>query len=77
MSDWDALRRAGVLSLDMESALVFVAGHVLQLAVAAMCLVTVEAGPPPRFMDSNLRAELERRLIQAALDGLVAYAFEN
>jgi uridine phosphorylase len=75
--DWDPLHRAGVMSLDMESALLFVAGRVLGLAVAAMCLVTVKAGPPPEFMDSGIRVDLERRLIEAALDGLVTYELED
>ncbi|MFQ5856432.1 MAG: nucleoside phosphorylase [Anaerolineae bacterium] len=75
--DWKPLRRAGVLSLDMESALLFVAGRVLGLAVATMCLVTVKAGPPPEFMDQNRRANLDRRLVEAALGGLVTFQLEG
>lgn len=75
--DQDVLQRAGVLSLDMESALLFIAGRVLGLAVATLCLVTVEAGPPPRFLEDARRAELERRLIEAALDGITAYQYQS
>lgn len=71
--DKDVLQQAGVLSLDMESALLFIVGRVLGVAVATLCLVTVEAGPPPRFLDDTRRADLEQRLIEAALDGIIAY----
>lgn len=76
-ADWENLHRAGVLGLDMESALLFVAGRVLGLAVATMCLVTVDAGPPPEFMNNETRTELDQRLIEAALDGIVTYQFED
>lgn len=76
-ADWAKLQRAGVLSLDMESALLFVAGRVLGLAVAAMCLVTVKAGPPLEFMDRDRRTDLDQRLVGAALDGIVTYQFED
>jgi uridine phosphorylase len=64
-------RRAGVLSMDMESSLVFVLGTVLGIATAAICLVTVQADPH-RHLDSAVRAVCEQRMLWAALDGLVA-----
>lgn len=67
------LDAAGVISLDMESSLLFVAGRKLNLAVATFCLITVQAGSPPEFMPDGARAEAERQLIEAALDGIVAY----
>ncbi|MFW5942265.1 MAG: nucleoside phosphorylase [Chloroflexota bacterium] len=71
--DYALLRRRGVLSLDMESALLFVAGRALGLASAAFCLVTVAAGNPPGFLDDARRAALTRRLIEAALRGVIRY----
>jgi uridine phosphorylase len=65
-------RRAGVLSMDMETSLVFTMGMALGLAVAAMCLVTVQA-EPHTHLDHDVRADLELCLVQAALDGLAAF----
>ncbi len=65
-------RRAGVLSMDMESSLVFVLATMLGLAAAAMCLVTVQADPHVH-LDLDLRADCEQRMLRAALAGLVAY----
>lgn len=70
--DLSEVQRAGVLSLDMETSLVFVAGMVLGLATGAMCLVTVQA-EPHRQLDAETRAGLDERLVQAALDGLVKF----
>lgn len=65
-------RRAGVLAMDMEAALLFVLGSVLRLATAAMCLITVQA-EPHTHMDPAQRAERDNLLVRAALDGLLAY----
>ena len=65
-------RRAGVLSLDMETSLVFALGTVLGFAAAAMCLITVQA-EPHTHLDPAIRADLDGRLVRAALDGMVAY----
>lgn len=70
--DLAELRRAGILSLDMETSLVFVLGGVLRLAVAAFCAVTVQA-QPHLHLDPSPRADLDQRLVQAALDGLAAW----
>lgn len=70
--DVTGLRRAGVLSLDMETSLVFVLAQTLHLAAAAMCAVTVQA-QPHRHLDPDVRADVDRRLVIAALDGLVAW----
>jgi uridine phosphorylase len=70
--DLTLARRAGVLSMDMESSLVFVLGTMLGLAAAAMCLVTVQAEPHVH-LDLDLRADCEQRMLRAALAGLVAY----
>jgi uridine phosphorylase len=65
-------RHAGVLSMDMETSLVFAMGTALDLAVAAMCLVTVQA-EPHTHLDPDIRAELDQCMVRAALDGLVAF----
>lgn len=70
--DLNEAQRAGVLSLDMETSLVFVAGMVLGLATGAMCLVTVQA-EPHRHLDAETRAGLDERMVRAALDGLVKF----
>jgi uridine phosphorylase len=70
--DLNLPRRAGVLSMDMETSLVFAMGTALGLAVAAMCLVTVQA-EPHTHLDPDLRADLDQCMVRAALDGLVAF----
>jgi uridine phosphorylase len=65
-------RRAGVLSMDMETSLVFAMGTALGLAAAAMCLVTVQA-EPHTHLDPAVRADLELCMVRAALDGLAAF----
>jgi len=70
--DLDLPRRAGVLSMDMETSLVFAMGTALGLAVAAMCLVTVQA-EPYTHLDPEIRADLDQCMVRAALDGLVAF----
>jgi uridine phosphorylase len=74
--DLALLRRVGVLSMDMESSLVFVLGTVLGIATGAMCLVTVLAEPHVH-LDAETRAELDDRAVCAALDGLVAFGREQ
>jgi uridine phosphorylase len=59
--------------MDMESSLVFVLGMVLGIQVASMCLVTVQADPP-RHLDFDIRAAREQIMLQAALEGLAAFA---
>jgi uridine phosphorylase len=63
-------RQAGVLSMDMESSLLFVLGSMRGLSTAAMCLITVQA-EPHTHLAPDTRAELDNRVVQAALDGLV------
>jgi uridine phosphorylase len=70
--DLELPRRAGVLSMDMETSLVFVMGASLGVATAAMCLVTVQAEPHVHLA-SDIRADLDTRMARAALDGLVAF----
>lgn len=65
-------RRANVLAMDMESSLVFVLGALRGIATAAMCLITVQA-EPHRHLDPPVRADGDRRLIEAALTGLAAF----
>ncbi len=70
--DLRTARRAGVLGMDMETALLFTLGHVLGLATAAVCLVTVQA-QPHTHLPPEQRAELDARMVEAALSGLVRY----
>ena len=72
--DLSTAQRAGILSFDMETSLIFTAGTILDLATAAVCLVTVTAADPETFLDAERRASLEDRMVAAVLDGLVAYA---
>jgi uridine phosphorylase len=65
-------RRAGVLSMDMETSLLFVMGAALGVATAAMCLITVLA-EPHTHLDLDTRAELDTHMVRAALDGLVTF----
>lgn len=66
----DELKRARVMATDMETAMVYVVGRVLGLAVASMCVVTVQADPF-QAMEPEPRAEAEDNLIQAVLEGLL------
>lgn len=68
----DLPRHVGVLSMDMETSLVFAAGMTLGIAVASMCLVTVQA-EPHRHLDTTIRADLDERMVSAALTGLVTF----
>ena len=70
--DLEALRRGGILALDMETALVHIMGTAFGIATAALCLVTVQA-EPFTALENETRAELEDRLIAAALDGLIGF----
>ena len=70
--DLHTARRAGVLGMDMETALLFTLGHVLRLAVAAVCLVTVHA-QPYAHLPAEQRTALDARMVEAVLGGLVHY----
>ena len=70
--DLTVQRRAGVLSMDMETSLLYIMGAVLGVAVAGMCLITVQAEPHVH-LESDTRAELDHRMVRAALDGLTAF----
>jgi uridine phosphorylase len=71
--DLSTAQRAGILSFDMETSLIFTAGAALGLTTATICLVTVMAADPATFLDTEARASLEDRVVAAALDGLVAH----
>jgi uridine phosphorylase len=72
--DWQHYRQMGVLSTDMETALIFSAGQALGLPTAAICLVTVLQGEPVQFMHPEQRSQLELSLLHTALDGLIDFA---
>jgi uridine phosphorylase len=65
-------RRAGVLSMDMESSLVFVLGTALNITTAAMCLVTVQADPH-RYLAADIRTLTVQRMLWSALDALAEF----
>lgn len=65
-------RRAGVLGMEMETALLFVLCRVLGIPAAAMCLTTVQAEPFAQ-LDVEIRAAMDERLVCAALDGIVVF----
>jgi uridine phosphorylase len=66
----DELKRAGVMATDMETAMVYIVGRVIGLAVASMCVVTVQADPFT-VLDPEPRAEGEDKLIETVLQGLL------
>lgn len=68
----EQLQRARVMATDMETALVYILGGILELAVVSMCLVTVQA-QPFAMMEAQPRAAAETALIQAALNGLIEW----
>jgi uridine phosphorylase len=65
-------QRAGVLSMDMETSLVFTLGAIFEIATASMCLITVQAEPHVH-LEAPIRGELDDRLVRAALAGIVAF----
>jgi uridine phosphorylase len=71
--DWTEYIRYSVLSVDMETSLIFNLGRFLGLASAAMCLVTVQPGALPKFLDAEERSDLEHSLLVAAMEGLLAF----
>lgn len=70
LPELNQLKRAHVMATDMETAMLYIVGNVLGLAVASMCIVTVQADPFEK-MDAEPRAQGEDRLIQAVLDGML------
>jgi uridine phosphorylase len=69
----DALRRAGVIALDMETALLYVLGTVLRVSVAALCLVTNNADPF-EIIEADARQAGEDDLIETACAALVDWS---
>lgn len=70
--DTTELEQAGVLALDMETALLYVLGLRLKIAVAAVCIVTNQAAPFA-IIDNDDRREAEKMLISIVLDGLIGW----
>jgi len=70
--DLSVQQRAGVLSMDMETSLLYIMGAVLGIAVAGMCLITVQAEPHVH-LEPATRAALDERMVCAALDGLIGF----
>ena len=68
--DTRELEQAGVLALDMETALLYVLGLRLRIAVAAVCIVTNQAAPFA-IIDNDERSQGEQALISAVLDGVL------
>ena len=66
------LSEVNILSLDMETSLLYVLGTRLKIATASMCLVTNNA-QPFEIIESEARQQGENQLIQSVLDGLVAW----
>jgi uridine phosphorylase len=71
--DLTLLRQAGVIALDMETALLYILGMRLRIPVAAMCLVTNNANPFA-ILEADGRTQGEQNLIQAVLQGLVDWS---
>lgn len=70
--DVEELEQAQVVAVDMETALLYIMGTRMRLAVAAMCLVT-NSFAPFEIIKADARAKGEEALIQVVLDGLLAW----
>jgi uridine phosphorylase len=70
--DVAGLRRAGVIAVDMETALLYILGMYLGVSVAAMCLVTNNADPFA-IIDPDEREQGEQRLIETVLAALAKW----
>ena len=75
LPDIEELRQAQIIALDMETALLYVMGARLKVAVAAMCLVTNNFDPF-EMVDADARAKGEDALIETVLAGLLAWQAE-
>jgi uridine phosphorylase len=63
------LARLGAVAADMETSAVLTVGRCLGLAVASLCLATVDAATRTR-LEGRRRAEAERRLVAVTLAAL-------
>jgi uridine phosphorylase len=70
--DLNELNAAGVLTLDMETSLLYILGQRLGLATASMCLVTNTAAPF-KILNAAARDNNEDTLIACVLDGLTKW----
>ena len=73
LPDMEQLQQGQVIAVDMETALLFVAGARLRVATAAMCLVTNEADPFA-IIAPEAHAAGETRLVTTVLDALVDWS---
>jgi uridine phosphorylase len=71
--DVDALEQAGVLALDMETALLYILTMKLKIASTSACIVTNQASPFA-ILENETRRTGEQALIRAVLDGLHAWS---
>ena len=74
--DIAAMKRAGIVALDMETSLIYVLARQLGIAAAAMCFVTNSA-QPFGMLGSEQRATGEQALIRCVLTALVAWLEEQ
>ena len=72
----DQLNAAGVMALDMETALLYILGQRLGIATVSMCLVTNSAAPF-EILNQGLRENGEEALIDTVLGGLVDWGGQS
>lgn len=72
LPDMNQLREADVQGLDMETALLYILGMRLKLAVAAACVVTNNADPFA-VMDAAEQHQAENRLVDVVLEALLEW----
>jgi len=65
--------RYGIVSADMETSALYIAGQVLGLQCLTLLVATVD-GYEQRMLESNVRQEKERELVHLALEGIHQYA---
>lgn len=68
---FDALRRLGVLGLDMETSAILAIGRALGSRAASLCVATVDAGSSRRLPDGE-RDAAEDALVRVGLDALLS-----
>lgn len=66
----EELKAAGVLALDMETALLYILATRLGIAAASFCIVTNSA-VPFQVLEGEARSQGEDRLISSVLDSLI------
>lgn len=65
----------GIISADMETSALYIAGQYLGVKVLTLLVATVD-GREQRMIDASIRMEKERELVRLALEGMHQYAMK-